>query len=135
MEVSLDPSDIGNFQALFINSTPIAYTHVCLFFLSCAGLSRQLHLEPLLAVLAPVKAKWYALGTHMNLSENFLDETETNIETDEECLGDIMKNWLGYHNPSMEVLNYALSQIDEQPIAFDRTLKGNLDSFYINIII
>ena len=86
-------------------------------------------------MLAPVKAKWYALGTHMNLSDNFLDETGTNIETDEECLSDIMKNWLGYHNPSMEVLNYALSQIDEQPIAFDRTLKGNLDSFYINIIL
>ena len=86
-------------------------------------------------MLAPVKAKWYALSTHMNLSENFLDETETNIETDEECLSDIMKNWLGYHDPSMEVLNYALSQIDERPIVFDRTLKGNLDSFYINNIL
>ena len=97
------------------------------------GLSRQLHLEPLLAVLAPIKAKWYAIGTHLNLSENFLDETETNIETDEECLSDIMKNWLGYHNPSMEVLNYALSQIDEQPIIFNGGLKGDFTTFTTNI--
>ena len=68
----------------------------------------------------------------MNLSENVLDETETNIETDEECLSDIMKNWLGYHDPSMEVLNYALSHIDERPIIFDGSLKGNFRWLHVH---
>ena len=75
-------------------------------------------------VLSPVKAKWFNLGMHLNLSENFLDETQTNIETDVECLNEMMKNWLQYHEPNMEVLNYALSQIDHPPIAFDTSVQG-----------
>ena len=77
-------------------------------------------------VLYPIKAKWFNLGMHLNLSENFLDETETNIETDKECLCEMLKNWLQYHEPSMEVLNHALSQIDHQPITFDVTIQGSL---------
>lgn len=77
-------------------------------------------------VLYPIKAKWFNLGMHLNLSENFLDETETNIETDEECLSEMLKNWLQYHEPSMEVLNHALSQINHQPITFDITIQGSL---------
>ena len=77
-------------------------------------------------VLYPMRAKWFNLGMHLNLSENFLDETETNIETDEECLSEMLKNWLQYHEPSMEVLNHALSQIDHQPITFDVTIQGSL---------
>lgn len=77
-------------------------------------------------VLYPTKAKWFNLGMHLNLSENFLDETETNIETDEECLSEMLKNWLQYHEPSMEVLNHALSQINHQPITFDITIQGSL---------
>ena len=75
-------------------------------------------------VLFPVKAKWFNLGMQLNLSENFLDETQTNIETDVECLSEMLKNWLQYHEPSMEVLNYALSQIDHPPIAFDISVQG-----------
>lgn len=75
-------------------------------------------------VLSPVKAKWYNLGVQLNLSENFLDETQTNIETDVECLSEMMKNWLQYHEPSMKVLNHALSQIDHPPIAFDTSVQG-----------
>ena len=89
-----------------------------------AGLSLQLHLQPLLEVLQSVKAVWYKLGMHLKLSENFLDETETNIETNEECLSDMLKSWLQYHEPSMEMLNHALSEIDWQPITFDATIKG-----------
>ena len=88
------------------------------------GLVPDLHLEPLLAVLAPVKAKWFQFGMALNLSENFLDETATNIETAEECLSDILKNWLQYHEPSMEALNYALSRINENPIAFNASQRG-----------
>ena len=75
-------------------------------------------------VLAPVQAKWYNLGLSLKLSENFLDETETNIETDGECLSDILKNWLQYHEPSMEGLNHALSEINQPPVAFDANHKG-----------
>ena len=88
------------------------------------GLVPDLHLEPLLAVLAPIKAKWFQFGIHLKLSENFLDENATNIERDEECLSDILKNWLQYHEPSMEALNYALSQINENPIAFNASQRG-----------
>ena len=77
-------------------------------------------------VLYPIRAKWFNLGMHLNLSENFLDETETNIETDEECLSEMLKNWLQYHEPSIEVLNHALSQIHHQPITFDVTIQGSL---------
>ena len=63
---------------------------------------------------------------HLNLSENFLDETETNIEMDEECLCEMLKIWLHYHEPSVEVLNHALSQIDHRPITFDVTIQGSL---------
>jgi hypothetical protein len=87
------------------------------------GLSLDLHLELLLMVLAPVQAMWYSLGLSLKLSENFLDETETNIETDGECLSDILKNWLQYHEPSMEGLNRALSEINQPPVAFDANRK------------
>ena len=75
-------------------------------------------------VLSPIKAKWFNLGMQLSLSENFLDETQTNIETDVECLSEMLKNWLQYHEPSMEVLNLALSQIDHPPIAFDTSVQG-----------
>ena len=42
---------------------------------------------------------------NLKLSENFLDETETNMETEEECLGEVLQNWLLYHNPTLETLN------------------------------
>jgi hypothetical protein len=87
------------------------------------GLSLDLHLELLLMVLAPVQAMWYSLGLSLRLSENFLDETDTNIETDGECLSDILKNWLQYHEPSMEGLNHALSEINQPPVAFDANRK------------
>ena len=42
---------------------------------------------------------------NLKLSENFLDETETNMESEEECLGEVLQNWLLYHNPILETLN------------------------------
>ena len=60
----------------------------------------------------------------LNLSENFLDETETNMDGVEECLGEMLQNWLLYHDPTMETLNNALSQMKLSPIAFDTTSSG-----------
>ena len=61
----------------------------------------------------------------LGLSENFLDETETNIETAEECLSDILKNWLQYHDPTMTTLNIALTQNNCKNVIFDSAKDGN----------
>ena len=84
------------------------------------------HLKPLLAVLEPAKRDWYVLGMHLNLSENFLDETETIIDTVEECLKEMIQNWLRYHEPTMESLNRALTEIKHSPVTFDTFRQGKL---------
>ena len=81
------------------------------------GLSHASHYDLLLSALLPMKAHWFDLGMNLKLSENFLDEMETNIETEEECLGEVLQNWLLYHNPTLETLNNALSQMNASPIA------------------
>jgi hypothetical protein len=86
-----------------------------------AGLTHESHYDFLLAVLLPMKARWFELGMKLNLSENFLDETETNLDSVEECLGKMLQNWLLYHDPTMETLNNALSQMKLSPITFDTT--------------
>ena len=60
----------------------------------------------------------------LNLSENFLDETETNVDSVEECLGEMLQNWLLYHDPTMETLNNALSRMNLSPITFNTTSSG-----------
>ncbi|CAI8020971.1 hypothetical protein GBAR_LOCUS12488 [Geodia barretti] len=86
-----------------------------------SGLSLEAHYDLLLAVLLPVKARWFELGMKLNLSENFLDETEANMDSVEECLGEMLQNWLLYHDPTMETLNNALSRMKLSPITFDTT--------------
>ena len=90
------------------------------------GFSVENHLEPLLAVLEPVKRDWYDLGMHLSLSENFLDETETIIDTVEECLKEMIQNWLRYHEPTLESLNRALTEIKHSPVTFDTFQQGKL---------
>ena len=93
-------------------------------FISFKGLTHESHYDFLLAVLLPMKARWFELGMNLNLSENFLDETETNLDSVEECLGKMLQNWLLYHDPTMETLNNALSQMKLSPITFDTTSSG-----------
>jgi hypothetical protein len=85
------------------------------------GLSLESHYDLLLASLLHVKARWFELGMKLNLSENFLDETETNMDSVEECLGEMLQNWLLYHHPTMETLNNALSRMNLSPITFNTT--------------
>ena len=61
---------------------------------------------------------------NLDLSKNFLDETETNMDTEEECLSEMINNWLLYHQPSMEILNNALSQMNLPPITFNTASRG-----------
>ena len=88
------------------------------------GLSLESHYDLLLASLLHVKARWFELGMKLNLSENFLDETETNMDSVEECLGEMLQNWLLYHHPTMETLNNALSQMNLSPVTFNTTSSG-----------
>ena len=88
------------------------------------GLSHASHYDLLLSVLLPMKARWFDLGMNLKLSENFLDETETNMESEEECLGEMLQNWLLYHNPTLETPNSALSQMNASPIAFNAASGG-----------
>ncbi|CAI8024284.1 hypothetical protein GBAR_LOCUS14113 [Geodia barretti] len=86
-----------------------------------AGLSLESHYDLLLAVLMPLKTRCFELGMNLDLSENFPDETETNMDSVEECLGEMLQNWLLYHDPTMETLNNALSRMNLSPITFNTT--------------
>jgi hypothetical protein len=87
------------------------------------GLSVDVHLDLLLAVLVGVKGRWFELGMSLRLSENFLDETETNIETEEECLSDMLRNWLTFHEPRLETLNQALASMSLPTVAFSPSCR------------
>ena len=82
------------------------------------------HHKLLVCVLKPIQARWMELGTHLDLSENFLDETETNIEKEEGCLKEILQNWLKYQEPSMEALSKALAKMNLSTLTFDPSSEG-----------
>ena len=88
------------------------------------GLTMEHHHELLVPVLKPIQARWMELGTHLNLSENFLDETETNIAEEEGCLKEILTNWLKYQEPSMEALGKALTKMNLSTLTFDPSSEG-----------
>ena len=81
------------------------------------------HHELLVRVLKPIQGRWMELGTHLDLSVNFLDETETNFE-EEDCLEEILMNWLKYQEPSMEALGKALTKMNLSTLTFDPSRKG-----------
>ena len=120
MQSSIDPGTVGKSKGICS-----ARFHECHYL---PVLSHAFHYDLLLSALLPMKAHWFDLGMNLKLSENFLDETETNIETEEECLGEVLQNWLLYHNPTLETLNNALSQMNAPPIAFDAASGGIYES-------
>ena len=88
------------------------------------GLTMEHHHELLVHVLKPIQGRWMELGTHLDVSENFLDETETNIEKEDECLEEILTNWLKYQEPSMEALSKALAKMNLSTLTFDPSREG-----------
>ena len=89
------------------------------------GLSMEHHHELLVSALKkPIQGHWMELGTHLDLSENFLDETETNIEKEEDCLEEILQNWLKYQESSMEALGKALTKMNLSTLTFDPSSEG-----------
>ena len=97
---------------------------VCIIAYFCLlGLSLA-NLNGLLAALVRLGSKWYQLGTQLKLSETLLDETHTNIDTDLQCLREILTNWLSYHEPSLEKLNKALAEMNEPTLLYDANDRG-----------
>ena len=88
------------------------------------GLTMEHHHKLLVCVLKPIQGRWMELGTHLDLSENFLDETETNIEKEEGCLEEILTNWLKYQEPSMEALGKALAKMNLSTLTFNPSREG-----------
>ncbi|CAI8024276.1 hypothetical protein GBAR_LOCUS14113 [Geodia barretti] len=107
-KVSSDEAAVGTYSDISIDP-------------AVAGLSLESHYDLLLAVLMPLKTRCFELGMNLDLSENFPDETETNMDSVEECLGEMLQNWLLYHDPTMETLNNALSRMNLSPITFNTT--------------
>ena len=88
------------------------------------GLS-LVNLDGLLDALKTLGPKWYLLGTRLKLSETLLDETQTNIIADLQCLREILTNWLSYHEPSLEKLNDALAEMNQPTLLYDASNRGN----------
>ena len=72
--------------------------------------------ENLLPLLRPIASKWWSLGEALSIDEDDLDIINTNNETDEACLQDMLE----FHEEkcdlehTWEVMATALKQIDQE---------------------
>ena len=76
-------------------------------------------MEKLLHLLHSIASKWYSLGEALQLDEDHLDDINTNNETDEACLQDMLEFYMEnsdfQHN--WKEMADALRKIDEETIA------------------
>ena len=72
--------------------------------------------ENVKAMLRPVAKKWKEIGEALGLSEDILDEVDTNNETDDYCMENAIDLWVKYHGPSWEKLATVLRGVGEEAL-------------------